>query len=447
MIGLSQTRTCGRSRAPETAPGIVPSVRPPSRRGSALRLAIVAALAASLAASTATADAAEADVYDRLFHDDTADGTISYVESGTSRTQSLYHPGDEDWMRFPVPTSGSLYTFTVDVPDGVSPLDPTILILDDAGTTVTRDCFSPEIPAPHDCYGAGQDETVTIRLGGGRHLVRVATYGGAWGENCAYGIKVSYPFGDTSGLGTISSVSIGPEGGQAPEASSIREPDCGHFYCERRVVFAGPPTPSVDRVQQVTFGHALDAYDCIKQAYSASSAWLARPVTADNYSLTMLAVGNSEYEPGATDFATPLTLTLEFEDDETLDTGDCVLVIDDVPDGYRADAARVMIWNPGAGEWEVFDDEPVHEGDGVFSTLIASVEGYTGDLNEVYFGLEPLPEATPTQEPTPTVTPTVTPTTPPTPTDTGTPSATPTATATATPQPGPRPPAGAWLFF
>jgi hypothetical protein len=84
--------------------------------------------------------------------------------------------------------------------------------------------------------------------------------------------------------------------------------------------------------------------------------------------------------------------------------------LDDVPGGYRSDAARVMVWDAPGQVWRVYDTSPTsvpsptHVGGGVFTTTISSIADYIrrtpmplpggGEANfhEVYFALEPLPE-------------------------------------------------------
>jgi hypothetical protein len=161
----------------------------------------------------------------------------------------------------------------------------------------------------------------------------------------------------------------------------------------------------------VSFGRPHDAYLPLGSNWvDATKAWHVGN-RVNNYTLVMLQIAEGEgddkvNQPGQETFSPPLTLVLEMLDNPQ---DSRVPGLDDIPGGYRADAACVMVWDAPDQVWRVYDASPIydsassHAGTGVFTTTISSIADYVrrapmqtpnGEVNfhEVYFALEPLPE-------------------------------------------------------
>jgi len=175
------------------------------------------------------------------------------------------------------------------------------------------------------------------------------------------------------------------------------------LYPHRKVII---PSTALLTTQTVSFGRPHDAYLPLAAKWiDATKAWHVN-TQLNNYTLVMLQIGEGEggdkvNQPGQETFSPPLTLVLEMLDNPQ---DSRVPDLDDIPGGYRSDAARVMVWDAPGQLWRVYDPSPTHVGGGVFTTPISSIADYVrrapmqlpggGEVNfhEVYFALEPLPE-------------------------------------------------------
>jgi len=311
----------------------------------------------SMSTASVSADTSP-DVYDQVFRDDLSSTTVNFIEVATIQTHTLDSPEDEDRAIFLVANPGFFYTFTVSVPATNSNIDPTILILDDTGTTITRDAFSGD-PGVYDSHSLGMGETTSYQLTGNRYYVRIAhsKSAGVWGDDAQYFLQITGGPGDTVGLGTISSVCVGPGGGIVSSAAraaikvnnQTKNNSTSGIYSERRIVFSGPPTPSLSSDQWITFGHTLDANDPVKSV-EPTREWLSRAATQNNYSIVMLHIGNEPYGlSGIRSFSSPATLTLQLRLTSTILSNG--ILVNDVPAGFSTDAARVMVCNPALHAW------------------------------------------------------------------------------------------------
>ena len=360
-----------------------------------------------LLAFTGAVQAAGPDIYDLAFQDDSKDTTINVLELNAGQDHTLDTAGDVDWAVL-VLTGESTYPYTVHVEQVGTGIDPAFVVLDDAGTTLTTDVFTGD-PGFHDAGWEGEAETWSKQLAPGVYRIGVKHVGASYGASDAgYFLRVTQDTGAVLlGLGTISIENIGPGGGKVQAAPFLPKrpvkaddpPSTDTLlYPHRKVVI---PPSAFNSTQTVSFGRPHDAYLPLAAKWiDATKAWHVN-TQLNNYTLVMLQIGDTVNQPGQETFSPPLTLVLEMLDNPQ---DSRVPDLDDIPGGYRSDAARVMVWDAPGRIWRVYDASPTHVGGGVFTTPISSIADYVrrtpmplpggGEANfhEVYFALEPLPE-------------------------------------------------------
>ena len=359
-----------------------------------------------LLAFTGVVQAAGPDIYDLAFLDNSKDTTINVLELNAGQDHTLDTAADVDWAIL-VLTGVDTYPYTVRVEQVGAGIDPAFVVLDDTGTTLTADVFSGD-PGFHDAGSEGEDETWSKQLAPGVYRIGVKHVGASYGASDAgYSLRVTQDTGAVLlGLGTISIENIGPGGGKVQAAPfvpkrPVKASDSPStdtlLYPHRKVVI---PSSALLTTQTVSFGRPHDAYLPLAAKWvDATKAWHVN-TRVNNYTLVMLQIGDTVNQPGQETFSPPLTLVLEMLDNPQ---DSRVPDLDDVPGGYRSDAARVMVWDAPGQIWRVYDPSPTHVGGGVFITPISSIADYVrrtpmqipGDevnFHEVYFALEPLPE-------------------------------------------------------